>query len=114
MIKHHPLQYPVVCWLQVPPALMEKAFGRGFTANRNGNYALKEWDFVDSNFDRFLVYDYKGTTSYWGENMEEEEYEVRLGYGSGLGAPNLSDSGSSRTPLLRSFGRRPSSPISSR
>lgn len=55
---------------------MEKAFGKGFTANRNGRYSLKEWDFIDSNFDRYLVYDYKATTAFWGENMEPEEYEV--------------------------------------
>lgn len=76
MIKHHPLQYPITCRLLVPPALMEKAFGRGFTANRNGKYALKEWDFMDSNYDRYLVYDYKATIDFWGENLEDEEYDV--------------------------------------
>lgn len=76
MVKYHPLQYPITCRLSVPPALMEKAFGRGFTSNRNGRYSLKEWDFMDSNFDAFLVYDYKGTTAFWGENMVPEEYEV--------------------------------------
>lgn len=76
MAKLHPLQYPIVFRLLVPPALMEKAFGRGFTANRNGKYSLKEWDFQDSNFDRYLVYDYKGTTAFWGENMDPQEYEV--------------------------------------
>lgn len=74
--KIHPLQYPITCRLSVPPALMEKAFGLGFRSYRNGNYALKEWDFIDSNYDHFLVYDYKGTTKFWGENMHPEEYEV--------------------------------------
>lgn len=80
MWKIHPLQYPVVCTLSVPPALMEKAFGKGFQANRNGRYAQKEWDFIDINNDRFLVYDYKATTDYWGENLEEWEYEVSLSW----------------------------------
>lgn len=75
-VKNHPLQFPIVCRISVPPGLMEKAFGKGFKANRNGNYALKEWDFMDNNFDRYLLFDYKGTTAFWGENMEPEEYEV--------------------------------------
>lgn len=74
--KIHPLQYPVVCKLRIAPALFERAFGKGFRSYRNGKYALKEWDFIDSNYDRFLVYDYKGTTEFWGENMVPEEYEV--------------------------------------
>lgn len=75
-MKIHPLQYPVVCRLRIPPALFERAFGKGFRSYRNGQFALKEWDFVDSNFDTYLVYDYKATTEFWGDNMVDEEYEV--------------------------------------
>ena len=78
MIKIHPLQFPVVCKISVPPVMIERTFGKGFTANRNGKYALKEWDFVDSNCDRYLVYDYKATTDFWGLNLDPEEYEVEV------------------------------------
>ena len=76
-IKFSPHQYPVACKVYAPPAIMEKAFGRGFQATRNGHYSTKEWDFTDTNFDQFLVYDYKGTTEFWGPNKTPQEYEVR-------------------------------------
>lgn len=104
------MQYPITCRLHVPPALMEKAFGRGFTANRNGKYTMKEWDFMDSNFDRYLVYDYKATTAYWGENMEPEEYEVLCRNARESERTSQRDSGLSLTLLRRSSGlkvRRP-------
>lgn len=78
MPKHSPHMYEVEGTISAPPALVEKAFGLGFKAFRNGHYSTKEWDFTDSNYDRFLVYDYKGTTAYWGPNLHPAEYEVSL------------------------------------
>ena len=85
---------------------MEKAFGRGFTANRNGKYALKEWDFMDSNFDRYLIFDYKGTIDFWGENMESEEYDVDPRYPRDLKKLNPRNSGDSPILLPRNSGLR--------
>ena len=76
MIKYHIDQYQTICKVRAPPALFEKAFGKGFVAYRNGSYSTKEWDFTDSNNDTFLVYDYKGTQAFWGPNLPAEEYEV--------------------------------------
>ena len=45
-------------------------------AYRNNHYALMEWDFMDSNLDRFLLYDFKGTTAFWGDNIENYDYEA--------------------------------------
>lgn len=75
MIKVGPLSYKVVCKIEVPPALVERAFGEGLNSTRNGKYATKEWDFTDSNLDQFLLYDYKATTRYWGPNVDPLEYE---------------------------------------
>jgi hypothetical protein len=45
---------------------------------RNDNYSLGEWDFTDSNLDKFLVFDYKSSTEYWGENLSEAYYAVSI------------------------------------
>ncbi len=96
MIKYQADQYAVVCKISVPPALVEKAFGKGFIANRNGNFATKEWDFTDSNNDTFLVYDYKATQNFWGPNLAPEEYEVNNFVTKRL-----------RTTKIRRFWRQP-------
>ena len=36
---------------------------------------MREWDFMDSNLDRFMLYDFKGSTLFWGDNVSDEEYE---------------------------------------
>ena len=84
---------------------MEKTFGRGFTANRNGKYSLKEWDFTDSNFDKFLIYDYKGTTNFWGENMDLQEYEVILFNFRDSRQPNQKDFGWNLTQAQKNSGQ---------
>jgi len=68
--------YPVACKIKAAPVLVEKAFGKGYKANRNDQYATKEWDFTDINHDHFLVFDYKASTDYWGPNREPSYYEV--------------------------------------
>jgi hypothetical protein len=78
VLKWSPHMFAVCCKVLAPPALVEKAFGRGLTAFRNGHYSTKEWDFTDSNFDQFLVYDYKGTSEFWGPNKTPQEYEVAV------------------------------------
>ena len=35
-----------------------------------------EYGFEDSNFDAFLLYDFRETTDYWGPNKENYDYEV--------------------------------------
>lgn len=91
--------------MRIAPALFERAFGNGFRAYRNGRYSLKEWDFIDSNYDKFLVYDYKGTTNFWGDNMVPEEYEVSLIYSRDLELLNKKDSGLVLSRPLKSFGQ---------
>jgi len=76
MFKTNPDYYRVACKIHVPPALVEKAFGKGYRATRNGKYSTKEWDFTDINNDKFLVFDYKSTTEFWGPNLPAEEYQV--------------------------------------
>lgn len=76
MLKDCAEMYPVICKFNVPPALVERAFGKGFKSYRNETYSTKEWDFVDVNRDRFLVFDYKCTQEYWGPNLLEEDYIV--------------------------------------
>lgn len=76
--KEYPHEYPVMIKIEISPKDMIHVFGDAVVNNRNDNYSTKEWDFVDSNLDRFLVYDFKATTEYWGDNLSEEWYEVRL------------------------------------
>ena len=64
--------------MSVAPKDMLHCFGESFDSERNGIYSTKEWDFVDSNLDKFLVYDYKSSTSYWGENKPDEWYAVDI------------------------------------
>lgn len=76
MTKEYPHELPVLIKIEAAPKDMVHVFGDSVINSRNDNYSTKEWDFVDSNLDRFLVYDYKATTQYWGPNMPDEWYEV--------------------------------------
>lgn len=74
MSKEYPHELRVVFKLEVSPKVMVHCFGESLISDRNDVYSTKEWDFVDSNFDQFLVYDFKSSTSFWGENKSEEWY----------------------------------------
>ena len=74
--KEYPHDNPPVVDIMVSPRAMVHVFGESVENFRNDTYSTKEWDFMDSNLDRFIVYDYKGTTEYWGENHPDEWYEV--------------------------------------
>lgn len=76
LTKEYPHSLPVVCEIEVSPKDFVHCFGRSLGVTRNDNYSLNEWDFTDSNLDKFLVYDYKASTEYWGENLPDEWYEV--------------------------------------
>lgn len=76
LTKEYPHELPVVCTIEVSPKDFIHCFGQSLGVTRNDNYSLGEWDFTDSNMDRFLVYDYKGSTDYWGENLPQEYYDV--------------------------------------
>jgi hypothetical protein len=62
--------------VEISPKDFLHVFGESLENSRNDTYSTKEWDFTDSNLDKFLVYDYKATTDYWGENMSDEFYAV--------------------------------------
>lgn len=76
LTKEYPHELRVVFKFKAAPKDIIHAFGDSINNERNGIYSTKEWDFVDSNLDKFLLYDYKSTTSYWGENRSEEWYAV--------------------------------------
>jgi hypothetical protein len=52
-------------------------FGDGVKAYRSSKSTL-EFDFEDSNLDLFLVYDHKSTTEFWGKNLENFDYNVKM------------------------------------
>ena len=56
------------------PKTLLHVLGQSLDDTRNGLYSTKEWDFVDSNLDKFLIYDFKSSTSFWGENRSDEWY----------------------------------------
>ncbi len=74
--KEYPHEFPVLCKILVAPKVMLHVFGDSINNSRNGIYSTKEWDFIDSNMDKFLVYDFKSSTSYWGENRPDYWYAV--------------------------------------
>jgi hypothetical protein len=76
LTKEFPHSLPVVCEIEVSPKDFVHCFGRSLGVTRNDNYSLNEWDFTDSNLDKYLIYDYKSSTDYWGENLPDEWYEV--------------------------------------
>lgn len=76
LVKEYPHSLPVVCEIEISPKDFIHCFGQSLGVTRNDNYSVCEWDFTDSNLDRFLVYDYKSTTDYWGENLPQEWYAV--------------------------------------
>ena len=76
LTKEYPHGLPVVCKIEVSPKDFIHCFGESLGVSRNDNYSLGEWDFTDSNLDRFLVYDYKSSTEYWGENLSDAYYAV--------------------------------------
>lgn len=78
MTKEYPHELPVLIKIKVAPKDMVHVFGDAVLNERNDNYSTKEWDFVDSNLDKFLVYDCKATTEFWGQNMPDEWYEVSI------------------------------------
>ena len=78
LTKEYPHALQVVCEIEVSPRDFIHCFGQSLGVTRNDNYSLCEWDFTDSNLDKFLVYDYKASTAYWGENLPDEYYAVRF------------------------------------
>lgn len=76
LTKEYPHSLPVVCEIEVSPKDFVHCFGRSLGVTRNDNYSLNEWDFTDSNLDKYLVYDFKASTEYWGENLPDEWYAV--------------------------------------
>ena len=76
LTKEYAHELRVLFKFKAAPKHIIHAFGDSIHNYRNGIYSTKEWDFVDSNLDKFLLYDYKGTTSYWGENKTEDWYSV--------------------------------------
>jgi len=76
LTKEYPHSLPIVCEIEVSPKDFVHCFGRSLGVTRNDNYSLNEWDFTDSNLDKYLVYDFKASTDYWGENLPDEWYEV--------------------------------------
>ena len=76
LTKEYPREHKVVCKIAIAPKTMLHVFGDSLFNYRNENYSTKEWDFVDSNLDRFLVYDYKSSTHYYGDNKDDAYYDV--------------------------------------
>ena len=62
--------------LNVIIKLFKKAFGEGQLVQWNDNVATREYSFEDNNLDLFLLYDYKATTDYHGENLLDYDYSV--------------------------------------
>ena len=60
--------------MKLQPKWLVHAIGEGVAAFRTEKYAMKEWDFMDCNLDRFLLYDFKGSTAFWGNNIEGYDY----------------------------------------
>lgn len=58
----------VVCKIIAPPKAVKHIFGIGHPPESNGKHSTREYHFEDSNLDMFLVYDYKSTTAFWGDN----------------------------------------------
>eukprot|EP01016_Furgasonia_blochmanni_P053577 TRINITY_DN8681_c0_g1_i3.p1 TRINITY_DN8681_c0_g1~~TRINITY_DN8681_c0_g1_i3.p1 ORF type:complete len:467 (+),score=99.95 TRINITY_DN8681_c0_g1_i3:67-1467(+) len=73
--KAHQFSHPVVCRILLPPKHLKKIFGEGNIPSRHTTICTREYDFEDCNLDLFLLYDYKGTTTYWGPNKENYNYE---------------------------------------
>ncbi|CAD8071388.1 unnamed protein product [Paramecium primaurelia] len=63
----------VVCKIYLSPKGLIHAFGMGMDPWRN-KLATKEFDFEDSNLDKFCLYDAKQTTKFWGPNKSEQFY----------------------------------------
>lgn len=63
------------CKIKAAPKDVQKVFGIGATAYRNDGKATYEYDFEDNDFSIFLVYDYKATTQFWGENLKDFNYD---------------------------------------
>ncbi|KRX05264.1 hypothetical protein PPERSA_00565 [Pseudocohnilembus persalinus] len=75
LIKNHQNGYPVVCKINIAPKIFKKVFGEGMPASKNENRSTREYDFEDNNGDYFLVYDWKATTEWHGNNQEGYDYE---------------------------------------
>lgn len=65
----------VVLKVEASPADVIRAFGQGVTSYRNGNYSTREFDFTDSNMDKFLIYDWKSSQNYGGPPIPGWDYE---------------------------------------
>lgn len=77
LTKEYPHEHKVVFKFKLSPVKMLHCFGESPNNFRNGAYSTKEWDFVDSNLDRFLIYDYKASLSYQGFNPPLSVYDVK-------------------------------------
>lgn len=54
---------------------MKHVFGWGIPSYRNGNRSTYQYDFEDTDLSLFLVYDFKATTNYWGNNKPNFDYQ---------------------------------------
>lgn len=82
-IKEHlpkagPHNLKVVHKIEVSPVDLRNAFGEGCLSYRNSNYSTREYDFTDSNLDKFLLYDYKSTQEFGGATMPDYDYEHQM------------------------------------
>ena len=68
----------VVHKIEISPADLRSACGEGGRAYRNGEYSTREYDFTDSNLDKFLIYDYKSTQEFGGGPMAGYDYENQM------------------------------------
>lgn len=60
--------------ISLSPSELIRAFGPPSDENTDTK-ATGTYFFEDSNFDVFIIYDYKQTTEYHGHNLDDEEYE---------------------------------------
>jgi hypothetical protein len=67
---------PVVCKVMISPAKLMKVFGVPNVGwDKFQRSATMEYNFEDSNWDTFLLYDYRETTDFWGPNKPNYDYE---------------------------------------
>ncbi|EAS00387.1 hypothetical protein TTHERM_00220600 (macronuclear) [Tetrahymena thermophila SB210] len=75
IFKTHKHAARVVCKINLSPRALKHAFGIGSDVSRNSDVSTREYDFEDSNLDSFLLYDYKATTEYHGNNDPNYDYQ---------------------------------------